>query len=308
MGEAELISFVRKRFASASPEILVGAGSDDCAVLDLGGGQLAASVDMFVEGTHWDATALPEEVGWKALAASLSDLAAGGCRPVAAFVSLALRRGAGTEWALRLGEGVAECADAYACPVAGGDTTSTDGNAAISVAVLGKPLRGAVLRRSGAREGDALCVTGSLGGSILGRHLHPLPRLAEIKAILEQVEVHACMDISDGLALDLHRMLAESGKAALLQAEAVPVSAEAERLARRSGREALNHAVADGEDFELLFAVSTADWEKLALVWPKCGTGVALSRIGTVEAGSGVRLERAGRIAPLAAEGYWHEF
>lgn len=301
--EFALIDWVRRRVTSASPRLRVGIG-DDAAELDLSetDGTLLA-VDMLVEGVHFtfpDAT--PRQVGRKALAVNLSDIAAMGGTPLAALVSVALPRGHGTKLAEELHEGLIELAGHYDVSLVGGDTTSSDGPLVISVTVLGLSPAGGPVLRSGARPGDVLLVTGALGGSGSGHHLDFEPRTTEARALLAAADVHAMIDISDGLAADLSHLLKESGVGAVISAESIPIRAEA--LDATDGRTPLAHALGDGEDFELLLAVSPEDASRL-LAQPPFVT--PLTRIGECTTESGGRLALAdGRAVPLPPLGWQH--
>jgi thiamine-monophosphate kinase len=192
-------------------------------------------------------------------------------------------------------------ADAFGCPIVGGDTNSWSGGLVVSVTVLGtmKPGRKPVLR-SGAKPGDRVFVTGPCGGSILGRHLNPTPRLREADALADFVDLHAMVDVSDGLSKDLAHILEESGCGAVLFAERIPIHPDAVELAKQSGKSPLTHALGDGEDFELIFTVSEADAAKL-----RAGSPVPVFEIGEcVE--SGLWLEEAGVRRPLAPAGWEH--
>ncbi|MBN9121224.1 MAG: thiamine-monophosphate kinase, partial [Planctomycetes bacterium] len=171
----------------------------------------------------------------------------------------------------------------------------------VSVTALGETNQRGVVSRSGARPGDWLFVTGPLGGSILGRHLDFTPRVREALALAGVVDLRAMCDISDGLAADLNHICEESGCGAVLNADAVPISDAARELSRTSGRPPLRHALGDGEDFELVFAVSAEDGAKLLNAPPVPG----LAKIGAcVE--SGLWLETNGRREPLAPTGWVH--
>jgi thiamine-monophosphate kinase len=197
--------------------------------------------------------------------------------------------------------GMRECADEFGVAIAGGDTNSWDGPLVVSVTLLGESTARGPVTRGGARPGDWLFVTGPLGGSILGRHLDFTPRVREALALHAAVELHAMIDISDGLAADLGHILEESKCGAVLDADAVPVAPAAVELSRSSRKTPLQHALGDGEDFELLFAVSPADGERLLRQPPVPG----LVRVGAcVE--SGLWLERRGAREPLAPEGWAH--
>lgn len=201
--------------------------------------------------------------------------------------------------------GMAPLAERFGVALAGGDTNAWDGPLVICVTILGRAVPPGPVRRSGARPGDAIVVTGPLGGSRLGRHLRPEPRLAEALALHRSAPLHAMIDLSDGLASDLRHLLDESGgPGAVLDAEAIPVHPDAETLARRDGRPALEHALADGEDFELCLTLDPGDADRLLAVPP---APCRLLRVGTITAEPGLRLRRPdGSIEPLTIRGFDH--
>jgi thiamine-monophosphate kinase len=297
-GEFDYIAWLRAR-TPARAGVLVGPG-DDCAVLEPPARPLLVTTDMLMDGTDFILSECgARAAGRKAMAANLSDIAAMAGAPRFAVVSVALPRGApGTAELLYLG--LRECADEFGVAIVGGDTNSWDGKLVVSVTAFGEAhARGAVLR-SGARPGDWLFVTGPLGGSIRGRHLTFTPRVREAQALADAVCLRAMCDISDGLAADLNHILEESNCGAVLNASAVPISDDAHELARASGTSALKHALSDGEDFELVFAVSPDDGAKLLRESP-----VPVFCIGEcVE--SGLWLEANGAREPLAPEGWVH--
>ena len=257
---------------------------------------------MLLEGTHFRPTDPPAAVGWKALACSVSDVAAMAAVPLAATVSLGLRRGVTDRWIRGFVSGMLRCARAYDCPVVGGDTTSGTGPVAIDVAVLGRADRPVL--RSGARAFDAILVTGTLGGSILGKHLRFRPRLSEAQTLARRFPLHAMMDISDGLSLDLSRLCDESGAGAILEEAAIPVSTAARTLAAKDGLSPLSHALSDGEDFELLFTMPEPAARRLLAKNP---LGIRVSRVGTIVRERGLRLRRRdGRTVRLKPSGYVH--
>lgn len=301
MGEFAYIAWLRSR-TPADPRVLVGPG-DDCAVLAPPIRPLLVTTDMLMDGTDFVVADVgPRRAGRKAMAANLSDVAAMAGEPIAAVVGVALPRGSGSggEFAEQLYNGIRDAADEFSVPVVGGDTNSWNGPLVVSVTALGEATdRGAVLR-SGAKPGDWLFVTGPLGGSILGRHLDFTPRVREALALHAAVELHAMCDVSDGLAADLNHILEESRCGAVLVAESMPIAAAAVELSRTSGKAPLRHALGDGEDFELVFAVSPADGERLLR-----GSPVPVVKIGEcVE--SGLWLEVAGKREVLAPTGWVH--
>jgi thiamine-monophosphate kinase len=302
-GEFAYIDWVRKRTPAAA-SVLVGPG-DDAAVLRPPSRPLIVTTDMLLDGTCFRlAEAGPFRVGRKAINVNMSDIAAMAGVPTAAVVSVGLPRTGGRELAEQLYLGMREAADTFQVPLVGGDTNSWDGLLTISVTVLGEATaRGPVLR-SGAKVGDAILVTGPLGGSILGHHLDFTPRVSEALRIHEVADLRAMIDISDGLAKDLHHICEESRCGAVLFAEAIPISKAASELAARDGRSPVDHALSDGEDFELVFTVAAADAERLVREQPVAG--ITLHRIGEIVA-DGYWLERTGKRAPLEPRGYEHQ-
>ncbi len=197
--------------------------------------------------------------------------------------------------------GLRDVADAFGVPIVGGDTNTWANKLVISVTALGETTARGPVRRSGAKPGDWLFVTGPLGGSILGHHLDFTPRVREALLLHEVVELRAMLDISDGLAADLNHICEESNCGAVLVAEAIPISGAARELSHTSGKTPLQHALGDGEDFELVFAVSPTDGAKLLSQPPVPG----LTKIGEcVEAG--LWIEENGTRKPLAPTGWVH--
>jgi thiamine-monophosphate kinase len=254
-GENALVRWLQERFARQSERVEVGIGHD-CAVLRLDGTRVAITADMLLDGVHFDARNHEyEQIGRKAIACSLSDCAAAACEPRAATVSVALTNAMSMTDVQRLYEGMAGLAAEFGCAIVGGDTTSWAGPLAIDVAMLAEPMspRGPLLR-SGARIGDAIFVSGPLGGSLLGKHLTFVPRLMLARRLAAESAVHAMMDISDGLSMDLDRLCQASDCGAELRVDLLEpvISDDARKMARQDGRSPLDHALADGEDFELL--------------------------------------------------------
>lgn len=275
--ELAFVEWLAQQFAARQvPGVRVGIG-DDAAVLEwTSREELIVTTDMLMDGTHFKLQEhSAEQIGRKALAVNLSDLAAMAARPWAAFVSVALPFDGAADLARSLYRGIALLADRYQCALAGGDTNCWRGALVISVTAVGRCPKNRAWLRRGAMPGDCLLVTHSLGGSILGKHLTFEPRLQEAIYIREHYTVHAACDISDGLALDLWRLCQASGCGAVVRAADVPVSAEARWLSCRSGRSALEHALGDGEDFELLLAMPRDDAERLAAD-SKVGTPVSI--------------------------------
>ena len=306
--ESDLIAHLRGRLPS-HPLLKLGIG-DDAAVLDgARGSDWVVTVDMLTDQVDFRlAEADPRRVGRKALAVNLSDLAAMACRPVAALVALVLPRRGGLELAIALYEGMIPLAEQHQVAIAGGDTNSWDGPLAISVTAFGQVGTRGPLVRSGARPGDRIVVTGSFGGSILGRHFDFQPRVAEALALAEAYPLHAGIDVSDGLARDLAHLVEESGCGAVVWTDRIPIAADAERLAGQlaDGSAPLDHALADGEDFELILAVPPDEAQRMIADQP---LEVPLTVIGEFVSGPGLfQQDSQGRRRRLAAGGFEHQF
>jgi thiamine-monophosphate kinase len=302
-GEFAYIDWLRRQTPAAA-QVLIGPG-DDCAALRWHpDAPVLVTTDMLMDGICFNlAEAGPRMVGRKGMAVNLSDIAAMAGRPIAAVVSVALPRQNGRTLAEELYLGLRDVADKFQTAIAGGDTNTWDGPLVISVTVLGEATPPGPVRRSGAKPGDWLLVTGPLGGSILGKHLDFTPRVREALELHALADLHAMIDISDGLAADVHHLCTESGCGALLRAEAIPVSDAARRI--DDGRSALDHALSDGEDFELAFALSPADGQRLLQDQPV--SGITCVRIGEcVE--QGLWLAEDGRLRTLEPRGYTHTF
>jgi thiamine-monophosphate kinase len=235
------------------------------------------------------------------MAVNLSDIAAMAGNPVAAVVSVGLPRKGGKALAEELYSGLREMADAFDTAVAGGDTNSWDGPLVISVTVFGEATGKGPVLRSGARPGDWLLVTGPLGGSIRGKHLTFTPRVREALQLHSLTDLHAMIDLSDGLAADVNHLCEESQCGAVLRAKVVPVSADAYEM--RDGLSPLEHALADGEDFELAFALPQEEGRRLVQTQPV--PGVTLVHIGEC-VDQGLWLEEGQQVRRLEPRGYVH--
>jgi thiamine-monophosphate kinase len=282
--------------------VRVGPG-DDCAVLAPPRRPLLVTTDVLTDGVDFRLAEVGgRAVGRKAMAANVSDVAAMAGVPTAAVVGVVLPTGGDSRrLAEELYQGLREVADACRFPIVGGDTNTWAGGLVVSVTLLGEATGTGAVTRGGAKPGDWVFVTGPCGGSILGRHLSPSPRVKEALALHAAVELHAMIDVSDGLTADLGHILEESRCGAVVFADAVPVHPDAIELSRRTGKRPLEHALGDGEDFELVFTVSAADGEKLLRERPVPG----LAKIGEcVE--SGLWLEEGGVRQPLAPSGWVH--
>jgi thiamine-monophosphate kinase len=301
IGEFGLIAWIRERTRTRE-QVALGIG-DDCASLRFrANSEILVTTDMLMDGRHFRlGESAPETIGYKALAVNLSDIAAMAGVPVAAFVAVALPRDSAVTVAQGLIQGMTLLLEQFQVTLAGGDTNAWDGPLVISVTLLGETTDRGAVKRSGAKVGDAILVTGPLGGSLLGRHLRPLPRVAEALAIHQVASIHAMVDISDGLASDLGHILEESGGlGSTLAADSIPIHDDSKIL----GGDALDRALNDGEDFELCLTLAPEEAYRLLADPPD---RVQLYRVGTVEAEPGLRLRRLdGSIETLLPRGFDH--
>ncbi len=266
LGEFGLIEKLRRKLPCAPP-LVCGIG-DDAAVLKPSKENQLLTTDLLVEGVDFSfRSATPKEAGRKALAVNLSDIAAMGGEPQTALISLVLPQNAKLRAVDEFFGGIAALAKKFGVSIAGGDL-SKGPCWMISVSILGRMNSVKPVLRSGAKAGDLIAVSGTLGGSILGKHLHFDPRVREGQ-FLARSGANAMIDVSDGLLQDLRHILFRSKTAADLYLEQVPVSEAAFKLAKGNVKQALAHALTDGEDFELLFTVSKNAWASLGKQWSK---------------------------------------
>lgn len=298
--------------------------TDDAALVDCPAGRrLVVTVDAMVEGVHYLPDDPPELIAKKLLRVNLSDLAAKGARPLHYLLTTALPESSGDDWVARFAAGLAEDQRRFGVDLLGGDSVATPGPAVLSLTAIGDVAAGAEIRRAGARVGDRVWVSGTIGDAHLGlkalRGAYSRLEPAEHAALVARFQVpeprialgprlagiaHAMCDVSDGLIADLGHICDASGVAAAVELAAVPLSAPASRLAEREpGLPAL--LATAGDDYELVFTAppeATGDIERLA-----AELALPITPIGVVEAGSGVRLLGSdGRLVPVAASGYRH--
>jgi thiamine-monophosphate kinase len=269
LGEVELIERIRKKATlpagevGKEPQVLEGIG-DDTAVVRWGTDKnlLLITCDTLVEEIHFAKGTPAYQIGWKAMGCSLSDIAAMGGRPCHAVVSLACPARMKVSETDSLYAGMMELAARYDVAVIGGDTVESPHGLVLTVTMTGITEGERYITRSGARAGDALCVTGELGGSLGGKHLTFVPRVDEGQFLAKTVGPTAMIDISDGLASDLTRLAEASHVGAEVLAKSIPISEAAVQSAEERGSSPLDAALYDGEDFELLFAVKAERVEK----------------------------------------------
>ena len=308
MNEFELIARLTKALP-ANETVVIGAG-DDCAVLDLGVPEklILFKTDAVVEGVHFTKETPPEKIGRKALARCLSDIAAMAGTPTAVLVTIALPEKFDAEFIGKIYDGLNALAKKTGVAVVGGETTTNPERILISIALLGTVPRGKQTLRSGSKVGDAIFVTGELGGSLAGKHLDFEPRLEEARWLAEHFFIHAMLDLSDGLAGDLQHIVNASKVGAEILKPALPVSRAAKLWAKKSStaKPVALAALTDGEDFELLFTIASKSAVKLLDAWKKKFPETRLSCIGKIVAGEGILLRDKFGSHKLNAHGYVH--
>ncbi|MCK4914024.1 MAG: thiamine-phosphate kinase [Planctomycetes bacterium] len=297
----------------AKSDFPIGIGDDMAQIRLAKDTSVLITTDILLEGVHFDfATATLKQIGYKAMAVSISDCAAMATIPIAAVVSVGLPKGFGQRQLKQLHAGIILAADKFNCKLIGGDIAGwkTKKPFVINVAMLSKPAANKPVKRSGAKVGDCICVTGSLGGSGESpdyKHLTFEPRVKEAIEIAKMVTINAMLDISDGLSSDLNRICRQSGVGAIINAEDIPISPQAVRLSSpqaKKNKEPLKAALNDGEDFELLFTLSTKDCEKLLKNW---NNKTAITKIGEITNTNKMQIKTAdGKIKNLEISGYDH--
>lgn len=283
MREWDLLQHVYRSNAALGERVSIPPG-DDMGAVRIGDQEVLITVDQVADGVHVDLATTPiEKVGRKAITRNLSDVAAMAAKPAAAVVAASLPRGLGEERAKRLLDAMHETAAAYGCPLIGGDVSMWDNPLLLTVTILAEPAGVEPVLRKGARPGDAIYVTGALGGSLetvdgYTHHLDFEPRIALARKLAGDpaTRPHAMMDLSDGLASDLRHICDAGGLRAVIEAAKLPISAGARQAAKRSGRDAWMHAVSDGEDYELLIAAPPGSL-------PREVDGVRITEIGRFE-------------------------
>jgi len=251
--------------------VIAGPG-DDCAVVAIPGRDKLQllKTDCIVEGIHFTTKGSPVSVGWKAMARPLSDFAAMSGVPRFALVTMIVPAERSLDWIRKIYRGLEKAARAFDVAIVGGETSSIKGPAVISVSVTGIVEKGRWVGRNGGKAGDELFVTGHLGGSLRGRHLKFTPRIEESRWLTKNFRIHAMMDLSDGLGADLPRLARASGVGFEVDEAALPLNRGC----------TAKQAISDGEDYELLFAISPKDSRSLLARWRKRFPNLPLTRIG----------------------------
>ena len=300
-GEFDFINWVRRQTSTGNGggdahngHLLLVPPGDDLAVLkwpaeDL----LIVGVDQVLDTVHFDSTIhTPRDIGRKVMNRNLSDCAAMACLPVAAVATVALPHARDIDYAKQLFTGMKVAAETFECAIVGGDTASWEAPLAMTVSILGRSSGIKPVTRGGAKAGDHIYVTGPLGGSILGRHMTFIPRVREARQLAKTGIVTSMIDISDGLSRDLRHICRESHVGATLHSSEIPIHPDADVLSRRTCRYPIEHALHDGEDYELLF---TTREEQPFGYW-----------IGTITAEEGVVIDED-RAISLEPKGWEHK-
>lgn len=306
--EFSFIDDIAKTFGSLPHNGFEPIG-DDCTVLDMGGDALVISTDMLVEDVHFlRGASSPEEVGYKSLMVNISDVAAMGATPTAALLSLSLSEAAQGEWVEGFMRGFYEGCEKYGVALVGGDTTASRDKICINVVAIGRAPKANIKRRSAAKVGDLICVTGKLGASSKGLvdimfgdlntaaakiHRRAQARIAEGKLLGECEAVHAMMDISDGIASDIKHIMEQSGVGAEIELKHVPTDYD------------IRFATTGGEDYELLLTVDPNRFNEVAEAL-LTATGTQLTAIGRIVEGGELRWFEDGAPAEIELQGFTH--
>ncbi|MBP2663426.1 MAG: thiL [Firmicutes bacterium] len=324
LGEFGLIDLIKQDTISDHSSVVLGIGDDAAVLLPTPRQLLLVTTDMLVESVHFDlATTTPWQLGYKAIAVNLSDIAAMGGVPRHAVVSVALPPSTPADFVVNLYQGMKEICHEFGVNIVGGDTVSTPQGLVINVTVTGEVAPVNLVRRSGAQIGDVVAVTGVLGNSAAGldllsvgdwedfdfawplvtAHLSPRPQV-KTGAILADAGATSMDDVSDGLASESHEIAKASGVGIKLYASQIPLAAELKEAAEKLGKQALDYALYGGEDFQLLFTMESNKYEELLLAQPD----LQLAKIGEiVDSSQGVTLvDEAGGVQELEARGYNH--
>ena len=331
--EFDFINALRQRAASTSPSVVAGIGDDAAVFRSASGKDTIITADLLVEDIDFRRTTTPPYLlGHKALAVSLSDIAAMGSRPLWSLISIGVPGDVWqTDFVDRLYDGLLDLANRYGVQLIGGDTSRTTENIVIDSIVAGECMTNMAVMRSGAKAGDQIYVTGSLGAAAAGlrliergahlaeqnlgdddsqkldhvllRQLRPEPRVGWGIVLGEERLASSMIDLSDGLSSDLNRLCAASGMGALIDSSLLPIDNRVSELCGRRALDPLQLALHGGEDFELLFTVKPADVPRL----PRRVDGVEIKRIGEMTgAAEGVRISEGARTWDLKPGGWIH--
>ena len=328
--EFTLIERLKKCVTEAGNFVIIGVGDDAAALKVEEGRIILMTADSLVEGVHFDLSFVPySDLGWRAMTANLSDVAAMGGRPIGATVCICIPPSCAAASLEELYAGMDAVASRFECRIVGGDTTSSHSDLTISISILGEVEHERLTPRSKVKPGDLLCVTGHLGGSRAGlevlqrrklgvplpgsfdeavkRYLKPIPRLKESTVMGDTVPIHAAIDISDGISSEIHHLCRMSQVGARIEGGAIPLHPDIHGVARLCNREPQSFALSGGEDFELLFAVDSRDAKTVSDAVER-ETGTPISVVGeAVPRDEGVSIRDKGEAwRPLEDAGFKH--
>jgi thiamine-monophosphate kinase len=322
MGEFGLIDLIRRKVYTKDKRVVLNIG-DDAAVLKCSPGKLLIfTTDTLMERIHFDLRYCSfKDVGWKSMAANLSDIAAMGGAPLAGLVSLGLPKRIKVEQVLELYSGMKILSSKFGCPIVGGDIFSSPQGMVVTISLLGEVERNLFKTRVGAKVGDLIYVTGDLGeaeaglrvlrkskakiSSITKKHLTPYPRVSESRLLVRNLKITATIDVSDGLSSDLHHICEESNKGALIYAEKIPVSQRITKVCKSLNLLPLNLALSSGEEYELLFTLSPSQEKKIEKITKGKFRVTLIGEIRKKEEGVKI-LDLDGKIRNLKKTGYTH--
>jgi thiamine-monophosphate kinase len=321
VGEFGLIDLIKKQIFSKGEQVVVNMGDDAAVVRSSPQRFLIFTTDTMVERVHFDLSYFTyEEIGWKAMVANLSDIAAMGGLPKFALVTIGLPKSMRTEDVLSIYRGASKIAKAYNCKIMGGDTTLVPRDLFVSIALLGEVEKGFLVTRSGAKKGDLICVTGKLGEAQAGleflkkhgrqklplirKHLKPQPRIREARILVKNLKINSLIDISDGLSSEILHLTNESHLGALVYERNIPISPKCLKFASILKRSALDMALSSGEEYELLFTMTRKDRSKLDKFMSKLNVSVIGEMVDQKE---GVKLiTSSGKKTDLKKIGFTH--
>jgi len=274
LGEDRLLNQILLDLPRGRARKVFASAGDDCAIVRTPGSKnyLVLKTDCIVEGVHFLHGTNASDVGWKAMMRPLSDFAAASAVPQFALITLIVPLQTRVAWVQKLYRGLRRAASRFQVSIVGGETSNTPGPISISVTVIGFVEKSRSASRHGGSSGDDLFVTGRLGGALKQKHLKFIPRIVESRWITRNFSVHAMMDLSDGLGTDLPRLARASKVRFDIELEKLPVARHA----------TIDNAISEGEDYELLFAISPRDRTRLEREWRRKFPKLPLTRIGSL--------------------------